>query len=35
VSADTATVWTVDDGLVVRLALYWDTDRAREAAEAS
>jgi ketosteroid isomerase-like protein len=33
VSADTATVWTVEDGLVTRLALYWDTDTAREAAE--
>jgi len=32
VSAETATVWTVEDGRVVRLALYWDTDRAREAA---
>ncbi len=34
VSAETATVWTVDGGRVVRLALYWDIDRAREAAEA-
>jgi ketosteroid isomerase-like protein len=33
VSADTATVWTVEDGLVVRLALYWDVARARQAAE--
>jgi ketosteroid isomerase-like protein len=33
VSADTATVWTVEAGQVVRLALYWDTARAREAAE--
>ena len=32
VSALTATVWTVEAGKVVRLALYWDTDRAREAA---
>jgi ketosteroid isomerase-like protein len=32
VSAETATVWTLEDGLVTRLALYWDTDRAREAA---
>ncbi len=34
VSAETATVWTVDDGRVVRLALYWDVARAREAAAA-
>jgi ketosteroid isomerase-like protein len=33
VSALTATVWTVENGRVVRLALYWDTARAREAAE--
>jgi ketosteroid isomerase-like protein len=33
VSAETATVWTVEDGRVVRLALYWDTAKAREAAE--
>lgn len=33
VSAQTATVWTLDGGRVVRLALYWDTARAREAAE--
>jgi ketosteroid isomerase-like protein len=33
VSADTATVWTVEDGLVTRLALYWDVARARQAAE--
>ena len=32
VSAETATVWTVENDRVVRLALYWDTDRAREAA---
>ena len=34
VSALTATVWTVEGGRVVRLALYWDTGRAREAVEA-
>ncbi len=34
VSAETATVWTIDGGRVVRLALYWDIDRAREAAQA-
>jgi ketosteroid isomerase-like protein len=33
VSAETAAVLTVDGGKVVRLALYWDTARAREAAE--
>ena len=33
VSALTATVWTVEGGRVVRLALYWDTARAREAVE--
>ena len=33
VSADTATVWTIEDGLVTRMALYWDVDRARQAAE--
>ena len=32
VSAETATVWTVEDGRVVRLALYWDMDKAREEA---
>jgi ketosteroid isomerase-like protein len=32
VSADTATVWTVKSGRVVRLALYWDSARALEAA---
>jgi ketosteroid isomerase-like protein len=32
VSAETATVWTVEGGRVVRLALYWDIARAREAA---
>jgi ketosteroid isomerase-like protein len=35
VSAQTATVWTLEDGRVVRLALYWDTARARDAAEES
>jgi ketosteroid isomerase-like protein len=33
VSALTATLWTVENGRVVRLALYWDTERARAAAE--
>jgi ketosteroid isomerase-like protein len=33
VSAETATVWTVEDGLVIRMALYWDVARARQAAE--
>ena len=28
VSADTATVWTVRDGKVVRLVLYWNSDNA-------
>ena len=32
VSADTATLWTVEEGKVVRLALYWDIAAAREAA---
>jgi ketosteroid isomerase-like protein len=32
VSAQTATVWTVEAGKVVRLALYWDTALAHEAA---
>jgi ketosteroid isomerase-like protein len=32
VSADTATVWTLDAGQVVRLALYWNTAKALEAA---
>ena len=32
VSAETATVWTVEDGKIVRLALYWNTVAAREAA---
>jgi ketosteroid isomerase-like protein len=31
VSADTATVWTLDGGKIVRLALYWDSARALEA----
>jgi ketosteroid isomerase-like protein len=34
VGADTATLWTVEDGKVVRLALYWDTAAARDAADA-
>jgi len=34
VSADTATVWTVEGDRVVRLALYWDVATAREAAGA-
>ena len=33
VSALTATLWTVEGGKVVRLALYWDTSRALEVAE--
>jgi ketosteroid isomerase-like protein len=32
VSADTATVWTFDGGKIVRLALYWDSTKALEAA---
>jgi ketosteroid isomerase-like protein len=32
VSAVTATVWTMDAGKVVRLALYWDSAKALEAA---
>jgi ketosteroid isomerase-like protein len=32
VSADTATVWTFDGGKIVRLALYWDSAKALEAA---
>jgi ketosteroid isomerase-like protein len=32
VSADTASVLTVDGGKVVRLRLFWDTANAREAA---
>jgi ketosteroid isomerase-like protein len=31
VSADTATVWTLDAGKIVRLALYWDSAKALEA----
>jgi ketosteroid isomerase-like protein len=34
VSADTATLWTLRDGKVMRMALYWDVDAARRAAEA-
>jgi ketosteroid isomerase-like protein len=30
VSADTATVWTIEAGRVVRLVLYWDSDKALE-----
>jgi ketosteroid isomerase-like protein len=33
VAADTATVWTLKDRRVVRMALYWDVDAARRAAE--
>jgi ketosteroid isomerase-like protein len=33
VSALTATLWTVEGGKVVRLALFWDTALARTAAE--
>ncbi len=33
-SADTATLWTLRDGKVVRMALYWDVDAARREAEA-
>ena len=32
VRADTATVWTLDAGKVVGLALYWDATKALEAA---
>jgi ketosteroid isomerase-like protein len=32
VRADTATVWTLDGGKVIRLALYWDAAKALEAA---
>ena len=32
VRADTASVWTLHDGEVVRLALYWDVAKALEAA---
>jgi len=31
VSADTAAIWTIEDGKVVRLALYWDTATAQRA----
>jgi ketosteroid isomerase-like protein len=34
VGADVASVFTLRDGKVVRLALYWDVDGARRAAEA-
>ena len=34
VSADTASLWTLRDGKVVRMALYWDVDSARREAEA-
>lgn len=34
VSADTASVFTFEAGKVVRLALHWDVDAARRAAEA-
>jgi ketosteroid isomerase-like protein len=30
VSADTATVWTIEAGRVVRLVLYWDSHKALE-----
>jgi ketosteroid isomerase-like protein len=33
VSADTATVFTLEDGRVVRMALYWDRDAAKREAE--
>jgi ketosteroid isomerase-like protein len=33
VSADTASVFTFESGKVVRLALFWDTDRARRVAD--
>jgi ketosteroid isomerase-like protein len=33
VSAETASVWRLDGGKVVYLGLYWDIDRALEAAE--
>jgi ketosteroid isomerase-like protein len=32
VHADTATLWTIDAGKVVRLALYWDAEKALEVA---
>jgi ketosteroid isomerase-like protein len=34
VGADTASLWTLKDGKVTRLALYWDVDSARREAEA-
>jgi ketosteroid isomerase-like protein len=34
VGADTASLWTLDGGRVVRLALYWDVEAARRAAVA-
>ena len=34
VSADTASVFTIEDGKVVRLRLFWNTANARQAAEA-
>jgi ketosteroid isomerase-like protein len=34
VSAEVGTVFTFEDGKVVRLALHWDVDAARRAAEA-
>ena len=35
VSADVATVFTLENGRVVRMALYWDVDSARREAEAT
>ena len=32
VSADTATMWTLEGGRLVRLALYWDAAQALELA---
>jgi ketosteroid isomerase-like protein len=32
VGADTASLWTLENGRVVRLALYWDVEAARRAA---
>jgi ketosteroid isomerase-like protein len=32
VDADTASLFTLEDGKVVRLGLYWDVERARRAA---
>jgi ketosteroid isomerase-like protein len=34
VGADTASLWTLENGRVVRLALYWDVEAARRAAVA-